>query len=103
MSRYFAAHRPGHRGRLLMCPSRESIAGILSIVALVVTAVWYARHPEVPNWFQAASQAGGESAPPLPERSVGNVELSADGRRLLVRSGIIGGYTDTLTLHSLFN
>jgi WD40 repeat protein len=95
----------GHefRGGLLMRPSRESIAGILSIAILVGTGVWYARHPEFPSWFQAASHAGGESPPHLPEDSVGNVEWSADGRRLLVRSRTIGGHTDTLTLHSVVN
>jgi WD40 repeat protein len=83
-----------------MSLSRESIAGFLSIVTLVATAVWYARHPEIPNCFHEAFDAAGESRLPLPEISVGNVEWSVDGRRLLVRSRIVGGRTDTLTLHS---
>jgi WD40 repeat protein len=84
-----------------MSLSRESIAGILSIVSLVATAVWYARDPQQPNWAVPVFQAGGESRPPLPEICVGQLDWSKDGRIVLTRTRSIGKHEELLTLHSL--
>src|SRR5262245_198636 len=88
-------------GGLLMSLSRESIAGIISIVTVVAAAVWYARDPEMPNWPSTATPASGASRFRLPEISVGQLDWSADGRTLLTRTRGIGEREDLLTLHPL--
>src|SRR5689334_18120174 len=83
-----------------MSLSRETIAGFLSIATLVATAVWYARAPESTTW-PVPVFLNGEPSPGLPEISVGQLDWSADGRRLLTRTRTVGQHEDTLTLHSL--